>query len=317
MIKKPGGRKNFGYGKKLDYAVSNILRDKFGVSRFGTQATYRSRLRDFEEFLNSAGIKNLAEITRSDIAAYADSLRNRVADGDCAVATAVNYLSAANILLSHARHDEQLAVSPSNEVGRRNYVRTVAPFGLRVAHPSQLQAASSLGLLHGDAIIAVLGLARFAGVRFREASLTPLDDALAEIRATGSLNIVHGCKGGRTEDRLVPGSGELVEVLEIACARLGRQFVIPTRWNYIQWSYYAYRHMPKVAACLGISRGFHDLRASYACERYSAITGADAPVVAGRRLVSRELDRLAREQISRELGHGKAQICASYTGSAR
>ena len=317
MIKKPGGQKNFGYGKKLDYAVGNILRDKFGVSRFGTQATYRSRLRDFEEFLNSAGIKNLAKISRLDITAYADSLRDRVAHGDCAVATAVNYLSAVNILLSHARHDDQLTVSPSDEVGRRDYVRTIAPVGLRIAHPSQLEAASSLGLLHGDAIIAVLGLARFAGVRFREASLTPLDDALAEIRATGSLNVVHGCKGGRTEDRLVPGSVELVEVLEIACARLGRQFVIPTRWNYIKWSHYAYRHMPEVAACLDISRGFHDLRASYACDRYRAITGANAPVVAGHRLVSKELDCLARRQISRELGHGRAQICASYIGSAR
>ncbi len=63
--------------------------------------------------------------------------------------------------------------------------------------------------------------------------------------------------------------------------------------------------------------GFHDLRVAYACERYEALTGTPAPVVAGERVADRESDRAARVIIARELGHGRVEIVAAYCGTSR
>lgn len=317
MIEKPGGRRNFGYGRKVEYAVGMILNDRLGEGRFSTRATYRSRLQDFLNFLKETGVKDLANVTRSEIADYADSLRNRVADEDCGISTAVYRLSAVNVLMSFARNDDHLRLSPAEAIGRRSFVRDAAPTGLHITCLSQLRSELGKRLTHGDAIVTTLGLARFAGARFREASLMPIDKALAEVEKQGSLNVVYGCKGGRTEDRLVPGSDGLVDVLEFGVSKLCRSFVIPTHWNYVKWKGYAYRHIPKLASELGIAQRFHDLRASFACARYKEITGFDAPVVAGIRLAPKEFDVAARYLISRELGHSRSQICSAYIGSAR
>lgn len=46
-------------------------------------------------------------------------------------------------------------------------------------------------------------------------------------------------------------------------------------------------------------KGFHELRAAYACERYEQLTGFPAPVNGGRvHGEDRELDQRARQQIS-------------------
>src|SRR5690606_5122050 len=60
-------------------------------------------------------------------------------------------------------------------------------------------------------------------------------------------------------------------------------------------------------------KGFQDLRAAYACERYQQLTGHAAPVNGGR-CPDRTLDRSAREQISQELGHHRIKVAASYIG---
>ena len=64
-------------------------------------------------------------------------------------------------------------------------------------------------------------------------------------------------------------------------------------------------------------RGFHELRAAYACERYQQLTGAAAPVVAGGRQVSKEEDTAARWVLTQELGHGRIDVVSSYIGSGR
>jgi predicted DNA-binding protein (UPF0251 family) len=58
----------------------------------------------------------------------------------------------------------------------------------------------------------------------------------------------------------------------------------------------------------------HDLRAAYACERYRQLTGAAAPVVAGRQTVNRTIDRTARQTIAQELGHGRIDVVSAYIG---
>ncbi|MEE4719384.1 hypothetical protein V2K69_25520, partial [Pseudomonas alliivorans] len=65
-------------------------------------------------------------------------------------------------------------------------------------------------------------------------------------------------------------------------------------------------------------KGFHELRAAYACERYEQITQHRAPINGGQCcLVDRRLDREARRQISYELGHGRIDVVAAYIGGRR
>jgi hypothetical protein len=64
-------------------------------------------------------------------------------------------------------------------------------------------------------------------------------------------------------------------------------------------------------------RGFHELRAAYACDRYQQITGEKAPVVGGGRSVNRSMDQKARVIIGLELGLSRIDVLVSYLGSAK
>lgn len=65
-------------------------------------------------------------------------------------------------------------------------------------------------------------------------------------------------------------------------------------------------------------KGFHELRAAYACERYEQMTGFPAPVNRVRVYrEDRELDLRARQQISHELGHNRIDVVSAYIGGRR
>lgn len=65
-------------------------------------------------------------------------------------------------------------------------------------------------------------------------------------------------------------------------------------------------------------KGFHELRAACACERYEQITRQRAPINGQKcRKVNRILDRDARRQISYELGHGRIDVVAAYVGGRK
>lgn len=62
-------------------------------------------------------------------------------------------------------------------------------------------------------------------------------------------------------------------------------------------------------------KGFHELRAAYACERYEQITHHAAPINSGHCYqLNRHLDHEARVQISYELGHGRIGVVSAYIG---
>lgn len=62
-------------------------------------------------------------------------------------------------------------------------------------------------------------------------------------------------------------------------------------------------------------KGFHELRAADACERYEQIANHLAPINGGRcSRLDPHLDREARSQISYELGHGRIDVVSAYIG---
>lgn len=311
--RKVGGRRNFGFGRSLKYAVRRAMHERYGNGRFSTRYTQITRLYNFIRFLQQRGINDLRRINESVVHGYVESLRQRVEQGTICISTATNYLSAVNSLMLVLLGDGRLKVSPRREIGSRTYVRRDVPIGIN----SELvfAAASYMESIGEVRVSAVLLLARTLGVRFREASLLCVRQALREAKRTGTVTVSKGSKGGRK--RTVTAAPDALEVLIRFADALGPgDNVIPEHVSYIQWQRYCYRVWRKYATGLGLSTKFHSLRASFACASYDQITGVPAPVVTGGRQVARLTDKDARLVIAKQLGHSRRQIVAAYVGTS-
>ncbi len=62
-------------------------------------------------------------------------------------------------------------------------------------------------------------------------------------------------------------------------------------------------------------KGYHELRAAWACERYEEISGATAPVVQAGTSLGQENDEQFRLNLARELGHDRVDVVAAYIGA--
>lgn len=120
-------------------------------------------------------------------------------------------------------------------------------------------------------------------------------------------------KGGR--ERTVPiTTAEQRRVLDLAHQLAGAGSLIPAHKSFIQQRH-TYDGQCKAA---GLSN-MHGLRHRYAQDRYEVLTCWKAPAAGGpsaRSLTAaqRAIDAKARQEISRELGHERAQITAVYLG---
>jgi hypothetical protein len=104
-------------------------------------------------------------------------------------------------------------------------------------------------------------------------------------------------------------------VLDEAHRLAGTGSLIPARKTYIQQRH-VYDGQCKAA---GLSN-MHGLRHQYAQMRYEALTGWKAPKASGLHAaqldpLQRLSDRLARQQISRELGHERLAVTSIYLGA--
>jgi hypothetical protein len=60
---KVGGRRNFGYGKRLAWAGANALHDRYGEGCYGTRAAHAARWRLFAEFAQHQAVKDARDVT--------------------------------------------------------------------------------------------------------------------------------------------------------------------------------------------------------------------------------------------------------------
>jgi integrase len=314
---KVGGRRNFGYGKRLWWAGKNALRDRYGDGCYGSRAAHEARWRHFAEYAKCRGVKDARDVTRELIVEYGEALSAKVGLGELSVRYAQNLLSTVNVVMETMRGDRCVRVTPAALVGKRRNVRSEAPEGLdRSVVDRAILALNDQG---ENRAALVAALARYFGLRFREACMLDSRRALRDAIERGEINVTAGTKGGRGKkvDRWVPVSDRAVETLKQAAHVQGADAnLIPASQSYRQWREHAYHVWQRAASQQGL-RGFHDLRAAYACERYSDITGCAAPVVGGHRSASKEDDAGARQMIAHELGHGRADVVAAYVGSAR
>lgn len=307
--------RNHGYGRNLAYAGTQILWERFGGGHFSSVASHGERWRSFASWAReAAGIRDMRDITKATIMAYASALNSR----GLAISTIHNRLSTVNVIMSHAREGHWERISPRALSGAtRTTVRTVSPASLnRARYQDARVALAAAGL---DRASAVLALAREFGMRSEEAVKADLDRLVREAITYGSINIIDGTKGGRTAPRWVPISPDGQQALAAARAARpdGSRNLLRPGETYKSWRANELRAGRAILHDHGI-RGYHDARAAYACARYAELTGHPAPAVAGgRRRADRNVDRAARATLAAELGHGRTGVVVAYVGSAR
>ncbi|POF98359.1 integrase domain-containing protein [Pseudomonas putida] len=321
LVGRRDGR-NFGYGRQLSYAGPQALKDMFGGGHYGAVKAHSDRWLAFVKWCRSeqgSGINDARQIDRKVLADYAVYLRDMIERGDLAVSTAQNRLSSVNRALAALRGDQYVKLpSPSNALGMlRTGVRKSVPQGQDREHVKQI--VDALCSQHHLRAAAIVLLARATGMRLREAILADLPRLSREANDLGRINIQDGTKGGRAG----ASAPRWIAVDEHVQSALGfAQRVTPGTSRNLIASHESYLNVLQeiIRPARDILhahnlKGFHELRAAYACERYEHITQYPAPINGGQCCqVDRNLDREARRQISYELGHGRIDVVAAYIG---
>lgn len=323
--------RNFGFGKQIAWAGHQALRTYYGQGHFATVQAHFSRWSQFCDWLRSYyGIRDAVEIKQHHLDAYAEHLAQQVEEEAMSVAYAQNLLSSVNTTLKTLRQDERLRIdSPSQQVGQRQRIRRALPTGYDWDRfQSAVNALEKANLPRASA---VAQLCRTLGLRLREAVLGDIPRWLRECDAFGKIDVREGTKGGRGKEiaRWVPvdGAGDCALNNADATRRaLGCG-------NNLLWPHETYDsfvndgEIHKARAILhrhGI-KGYHDLRAAWACDRYFELADRHAPVVLqncppdeSSEEETEAIETLSKElglELAQELGHNRLDILAAYIGS--
>ncbi|MGH8434051.1 MAG: integrase domain-containing protein [Pseudomonas sp.] len=317
LVGRRDGR-NFGYGRQLSYAGPQALKELFAGGHFATVKAHSDRWQAFVRWCRSEdgpGINDARLIDRAILQDYAMYLRQQIETGDLSIATAQNRLSSVNRTLAALRLDQYVRLaSPSQALGfQRSIVRISAPDGQDRQQVNRIVEA--LRTQQQD----LVQLARESGMRLREAILADLPRLQREADRLGRINIQDGTKGGRS-GASAPRWIEVTDGLRAALTHA--QEVSPScsrnllqrDETYAQFLQQSVRPARETLHQYGL-KGFHELRASFACERYEQLTGYPAPVHGSSDLREySHLDRAARQQISLEFGHHRVDVVSAYIG---
>ena len=208
--------------------------------------------------------------------------------------------------------------SPSKALGiMRTGVRLSVPQGQDREQVKQI--VDALYRHHHPRAAAIVLLARATGMRLREAILADLPRLSREANDLGRINIQDGTKGGRSgasAPRWIVVDGQISDALGFArqVSPAGSRNLIAPNESYLNVLQESIRPARNILHEYNL-KGFHELRAAYACERYEQFTQHRAPINGGHCCqLDRNLDREARRQISYELGHGRIDVVVAYIG---
>ena len=200
---------------------------------------------------------------------------------------------------------------------QRTGVRHSVPQG---QHREQVQQiVDALCRHHQLRAAAVVLVARATGMRLREAILADLPRLSHEANVLGRINIQDGTKGGRagaSAPRWIAVDDHVQNALEFArrVSPAGSRNLIAPHKSYLSFLQEIIRPARDILHAQNL-KGFHELRAAFACERYEQITQHRAPINGGECCQGDLcLDREARRIISYELGHGRLDVVAAYIG---
>ncbi|WP_033896879.1 integrase domain-containing protein [Pseudomonas sp. FH1] len=320
LVGRRDGR-NFGWGRQLSYAGPQALKDVFGGGHYGTVKAHGDRWQAFVRWCRSddgPGFNDSRQIDRQTLLDYAGHLRQQVEQGAICIATAQNRLSSVNRTMAALRGDQYVKVpSPSKALGmQRSSIRRSVPQGQDREHVKRI--VELLREQHPRAAAIVL-LARATGMRLRETILADLPRLKRDAEHYGKINIQDGTKGGRSgasAPRWITVNDHIRGALAFAqhVSPDGSRNLLAPNESYLDFQRGIVRPARNMLHQHSL-KGFHELRAAYACERYEQITHHPAPINGGRCYqLDQHLDQEARVQISYELGHGRIDVLSAYIG---
>ncbi|EGH72845.1 integrase domain-containing protein [Pseudomonas syringae] len=323
-VGKRAGR-NFGFGRQLGYAGPRAIKDLFGNGHYASAKAHSDRWQAFVRWCRSErgpGLNDARQIDRQVLMRYAVHVREQVDQGEIGVATAQNRLSSVNRVMAALRGDQDIRIpSPSRALGLlRSSVPSEAPQGQDREQVQRI--ARALSDHHQPRICAIVYLARETGMRLREAVLADLPRLQREARELGRINIQDGTKGGRSgasAPRWITVTEQVRAALNSASSSSpkGSRNLLSPDESYKVFLQTVVKPAREILHEQGL-KGFHELRAAYACERFEQLTGSPAPVNRGQlHRTDRMLDQAARQQISCELGHNRIDVVSAYIGGRR
>ena len=285
LVGRRDGR-NFGYGRQLSYAGPQALRDLFGGGHYATVKAHSDRWQAFVRWCRSEdgpGFNDARQIDRQTLLDYAGHLRQLVEQGAIGIAS----------------------------------VRRSIPQGQDREHVKRIVDALCEHQMPRAAAIAQL--ARATGMRLREAILADLPRLKHETEHYGKINIRDGIQGGRSRAsalRWITVNDPIRDALKFAeqVSPNGSRNLLAPNESYVDLQRQIVRPAREMLHSHNL-KGFHELRAAYACERYEQSTHHLAPINGGRCYqLDRRLDQDARVQISYELGLGLIDLLSTYIG---
>ena len=145
--------RNYGFGRRMDYAGRQALADRYGGGHFATVAAHSDRWSLFCQWARGEGLRDMRDVRPEHAVAYAAKMKEQ----GLAASTKHNRLSTINVVLTHASRGRWAPVSPRELVGMsRSQVRTAAPTSLdRAIYAS---AVWGLHAAHLDRAAAVFGV---------------------------------------------------------------------------------------------------------------------------------------------------------------
>lgn len=265
------------------------------------------------------GFNDARQIDRQTLMEYAEYLRQQVEQSAIGIATAQNRLSSVNRTMAALRGDQYVkVVSPSKALGmRRSSVRQSVPQGKDHEHVKRIVDVLCEHQMQRAA--AIVYLARAAGMRLREAILADLPRLQRETEQLGRINIQDGTKGGRSgasAPRWITVDEHIHDALAFALqvSPDGSRNLLAANERYVDFQQVIVRPAREILHTHNF-KGFHELRATFACERYEQITQHPAPINGGNYYqLDHHLDQEARAQIGYELGHGRIDVASAYIG---
>lgn len=295
-----------------EYAMQNAARE--GNASYSTAATTSERWSQFAAHAKTElGLRRMEQIRPEHVVAYGQQIADRVERGEISAGYAQNLVSAVNTVLTAASQGRWQSVSPTNDchLPQRDFVRTEPVRG--VDRDAVRAVADTLRNSGNERTASVVELSRALGLRSKEASLLNAKSALTQAQKNGYVTISNGTKGGR--DRTIPVSPEQQKTLERAAQAQGAaRSLVPPEQSWKAFRAGELRDARETLQGAGIPR-LHELRAAYAVERYTQLTGHQPQMMGG--TAPRAADQAARLQISQELGHHRSAIANAYLGSAR
>jgi len=303
--------RNFGWGSRDMQDAGRMALESTSAS-FSTVASHTEKFGQFKSFAKEEhGIGRMERITPELVIEYGRELAGKVDAGQLEPSYAQNLVSSINSVMKAATRGEWKSVSPTKDckIPQRDNVRATPT-------PGREKAQNTINEMKGqgnERVAAIAQLAMDLGLRSKEASLLNAEKALSQAEKTGYVSVTDGTKGGREREIPITSERQIQTLKSAAAAQNSARAVMPPEQNWKQFRAGELRDAREKLAESTSSRGIHGLRATYAAERYEALTGHPAPCNGGE-ITDRQSDMSAREQIAAELGHGRIDVLVSYIG---